>query len=88
MNREDTINLGKDDVLKAIEEYISLHRTDSELYWNKDEYKEMAEKDFERFGTIYFELKGRGIDKKIIGKYLYYIGDEMKLPGFTPQELK
>ena len=75
-------------MLKAIEEYISFHRNEPDLYWNKDEYGEMNEKDFERFGTIHFELKGRGIDSKIIGKYLYYIGDEMRLPGFTPRDVK
>lgn len=45
----------------------------------------MSETDFERFGKMYYELKGRGIGPNIIGKYLYYIGDEMKLPGFVPQ---
>ncbi|UCH89667.1 MAG: hypothetical protein JSV49_03190 [Thermoplasmata archaeon] len=84
LDRKEKHKFGSDDVLKAIDEFITVNRSSSTIYWNRDEYRKLPEREYERFGKIFDNLKGKGIENAEIGKIIYYIGDEMKLPGFVP----
>jgi hypothetical protein len=88
IDRRDTIRYGKNEVSLAIDEFISGNTESLRIYWNRDEYKKLKDKDFERFGKIFSQLKNMGVDQEDIGKYIYHIGDVLKLPGFAPSPLR